>query len=109
MTPGLGARIEAMYRSDRLYAWLFVVALWAIVAFVLFSVWGLVDDGRVQAAMAVGAILVLLFNTASIAAMVRHYREDKAFIYGLDLKYLDAIEAQRRAAATPLRPAQRGT
>jgi hypothetical protein len=109
MVPELGARIEAMYRSDRLYAWLFVVALWIIIGFVLFSVWGLVDDGRIRAAIAVGAVLVLLFNTASIAAMVRHYEEDKAFIYGLDLKYLDALEAQRREAAAPMRPIQRGT
>jgi hypothetical protein len=39
---------------------------------------------------------VLLFNTAAIAAMVKHYREDKAFIYGLDLKNLDAMRRRGR-------------
>ncbi|MEK0081824.1 hypothetical protein [Benzoatithermus flavus] len=109
MMPDLGARIEAMYRSDRLYAWLFVLALWIVVGFVLVSVWGLVADARVQTAMTAGAVLVLLFNTASIGAMVRHYHEDKAFIYGLDIKYLDALEAQRRNAAALMRPVERGT
>jgi hypothetical protein len=109
MMPDLGARIEAMYRSDRLYAWLFVLALWLIVGFVLVSVWGLVTDVRVQIVMAVGAVLVLLFNTASITAMVRHYHEDKAFIYGLDIRYMDALEEQRQGAAATMRPIQRGT
>jgi hypothetical protein len=36
---------------------------------------------------------VLLFNTASILAMVQHYSGDKDHIYGLDLHYLDALRA----------------
>jgi hypothetical protein len=34
---------------------------------------------------------VLLFNTASIFAMIRHYSGDKEHIYGLDLHYLDVL------------------
>lgn len=109
MRPELGVRIEAMYRSDRLYAWLFVIALWVVVGFVLVAMWGLIEDPAVRAVLVVAAALVLLFNTASIAAMVRHYREDKAFIYGLDIKHLDALDARRRGAAAPLRAAERGT
>ncbi len=33
---------------------------------------------------------MLLFNTASIFAMISHYSGDKDHIYGLDLHYLDA-------------------
>ena len=109
MRPELGVRIEAMYRSDRLYAWLFVIALWVVVGFVLMAMWGLIEDPVVRAVLVVAAALVLLFNTASIAAMVRHYREDKAFIYGLDIKHLDALDARRRGAGAPLRAAERGT
>ena len=109
MAPDSGTRIEAMYRGDRLGAWSFVVALWIVVGFVLFAMWGLIDQPGVRAVLALAAVLVLLFNTASIAAMVRHYREDKAFIYGLDVKHLDVLEARRRGAAAPLRAAERGT
>lgn len=109
MKPNLAARIEAMYRGDRLGAWSFVAVLWVVVGFVLIATWGLIDEPGVRAVLAVAATLVLLFNTASIAAMVRHYREDKAFIYGLDLKHLDALDARRRGAATPLRTAERRT
>ena len=37
----------------------------------------------------------LLFNTAAILAMLRHYREDRDFMYGLDLKFLDASRGAR--------------
>jgi hypothetical protein len=34
--------------------------------------------------------VLLLFNTASIVAMTRHYAADKDHIYGIDIKHLDA-------------------
>ena len=40
---------------------------------------------------ALGVGIVLLFNTASIFAMIRHYSGDKEHIYGLDIHYLDAL------------------
>lgn len=109
MATELGGRIEAMYRNDRRAAWAFVAVLWVVVGFVLLAVWRLVDDPALNAVLAVAAALVLAFNTASILAMVNHYAEDKEFIYGLDLKHYDALEAQRRAARAPMRPAERGT
>jgi len=38
----------------------------------------------------VGAALLLLFNTASIIAMLKHYGQDKAHIYAIDIRHLDA-------------------
>ena len=69
MRPELGTRIEAMYRSDRLCAWLFVLVLWVVIGFVLLAMWGLIDDPAARAVLVVAAVLVLLFNTASIAAL----------------------------------------
>ena len=42
-----------------------------------------------------GGAAVLLFNTASMGAMVKHYKEDKDFIYGLDIKHLDEMRGHR--------------
>jgi len=109
MTPDLGTRIEAMYRSDRLYAVLFVVVLWLVLGFVLYAMWDLLDEPGARAVLSVAAGLLLLFNTASITAMVRHNHEDKAFIYGLDLKHQDALAASRDAAASSLRAATHRT
>ena len=46
----------------------------------------------------IGGAVILLFNTAAILAMLRHYREDRDFMYGLDIKFLD--EAQRQEGLT---------
>jgi len=43
----------------------------------------------------IGGAAVLLFNTASMGALVRHYKEDKDFIYGLDIKHLDEMRGKR--------------
>ncbi len=85
----LDQRIEAMYRSDVRGAWSFVAALWVAVLFVLFMSWPHIPDGGVRVISALAAAAVLIFNTASIAAMVKNYDADKHFIYGLDIKTLD--------------------
>jgi hypothetical protein len=85
----LNQRIEAMYRGDVRGAWAFVAVLWIVVLFVLFMSWPHIPDGGVRMVALLAAAAVLIFNTASIAAMVRNYASDKDFIYGLDIKMLD--------------------
>jgi hypothetical protein len=88
--PDLDQRIEAMYRSDVRGAWSFVAVLWVVVLFVLIMSWPHIPDSGVRIVAAIAAAAVLIFNTASIAAMVKNYAADKHFIYGLDIKMLDA-------------------
>lgn len=97
MSSDLSARIDAMFRLDKIWAWTFVVVLWLVVGFVLAMIYPLAQDGTVGTVMIVAAALLVLFNTASMAAMVQHYAHDKEFIYGLDIRHLD--EARRAAAA----------
>ena len=91
----LNQRMEAMYQSDKRGAWLLVVLLWIAILFVLFMSWPYIPDSGVKAVVLIAAAAVLVFNTASIAAMVKHYQEDKEFIYGLDIKHLDAAKENR--------------
>ena len=86
----LNQRIEAMYRSDVRGAWAFVAVLWVVVLFVLFMSWPHIPDSGVRIVVLLAAAAVLVFNTASVGAMVRNYAADKEFIYSLDLKHLDA-------------------
>ncbi len=104
MSSDLSVRIEAMFRRDRLWAWVFVVALWLAVGFVFFAIYPLVENGNVRIVMIAASIALLLFNTASIAAMVRHYAHDKEFIYGLDIRHLD--ESRRAAQIAAQQPAE---
>jgi hypothetical protein len=93
--PDLNQRIEAMYRGDRLGAWLLIAILWIVILFVLFMSWPYIPDTGVKTIVVIAAAAVLIFNTASITAMVNHYAEDKEFIYGLDIKNLDAMRNRK--------------
>ena len=91
----LNQRIEAMYQSDKRGAWLLVALLWIAILFVLFMSWPYIPNAGVKIVSLLAAAAVLVFNTASIGAMVKHYEEDKEFIYGLDIKHLDAAKENR--------------
>ena len=83
-------RIEALYRSDVRGSALLIVCLWATILFVLFMTWPYIPDSGIKVVVAIAAAAVLIFNTAAILAMVNHYKDDKEFIYGLDIKHADA-------------------
>ena len=91
----LNQRIEAMYQGDRRGAWLLVILLWIVILFVLFMSWPYIPDIGVKIIVAIAAGAVLIFNTASITAMLSHYAEDKDFIYGLDIQHLDAAKKHK--------------
>lgn len=90
------ARIDAMFARDRLWAFGFVVALWVVIAFVLLAVNAHIPDNGIRIVCWIAAIVLVLFNTASIIAMVRHYAHDKPHIYGIDIQHLDDARAARR-------------
>lgn len=91
----LNQRIEAMYQGDKRGAWLFIIFLWITILFVLFMTWPYIPDTGIKTAVVLAAAAVLIFNTASITAMLKHYEEDKEFIYGLDIKHLDESRKNR--------------
>lgn len=91
MSEDMSRRIEAMFNQDRLWAWAFVAGLWITYIFVFIAVGWFNHDSGIWLALLVGGALVLLYNTASIAAMVKHYREDKEFIYSIDIRHLDEM------------------
>jgi hypothetical protein len=100
MADNLDHRIDTMLRGDKLGATIFVVCLWLAVIFVLVMVWPVVPDGAIRTTLVIAAGALLLFNTTAIVALVRHYEDDKAFIYGLDIRHLDAARAAKFDAAT---------
>ncbi len=89
MNTDVRARIDAMFSRDKAMAWVFIVLLWVSIAFVYFAIIGFVEDGAMRVVLSIGALLLLIFNTASMLAMIRHYAQDKDHIYGLDIKHLD--------------------
>ena len=88
-------RIEAMHKRDVQVAWAFVIGLWLAVIFVAVATWSLAPSGGARVLLLVGGAIVLILNTAAIMAMLRHYREDRDFMYGLDIKFLDAAQNRK--------------
>lgn len=92
----LDQRITAMHSRDVRIAWAFVIGLWFAIIFVAIATWNLAPSGPARVVLLIGGAVILLFNTAAIMAMLQHYRDDRDFIYGLDIKFLDASRAGRR-------------
>jgi hypothetical protein len=91
----LNQRIEAMHKRDVLTAWAFVIGLWCAVIFVAIATWDLAPSGGARALLLCGGAIVLLLNTAAILAMLRHYRDDRDFMYGLDIKFSDEARGRK--------------
>lgn len=91
----LKKRIHKMYIRDCIMAWSDIILLWLAVGFVLISITSILDDPIVRWVMIIASTLLVLFNTASVWAMTRHYAEDKDHIYGLDIKHLDDNRAAK--------------
>ena len=92
----LARRIDRMHSRDRVGLIIFILVLWCTLLFALFSIWPYIAVPAIRIILAIACSLVLVFNTAAIVAMLRHYTEDKHFIYGLDIKHLDEMRKRRR-------------
>ncbi|MFU0504429.1 hypothetical protein [Pseudaminobacter sp. NGMCC 1.201702] len=91
----LERRIHRMHSRDKAGLVLFVIALWITLLFTLFSIWSFITVPTIKTILMISGGFVLLLNTAAIVAMLRHYSEDRHFIYGLDLKHLDEMRKRR--------------
>lgn len=85
-----------MHRRDVTVAWAFIIGLWIAMFFVAIATWDFAPNGAARILLLIGGVIVLIFNTAAIMAMLAHYREDRDFIYGLDIKFLDEARAAKR-------------
>ena len=89
-------RIEEMHSRDVLVAWAFVLGLWIAMVFVAVATWSLAPSDAARNVLMIGGAIVLIFNTAAIMAMLRHYKNDRDFMYGLDIRFLDAAREAKR-------------
>lgn len=91
-------RMHDMYLRDCFMAWFDVVLLWSVVIFVLIAILSIVVDPNIRLVLYISSAMLVLFNTASVYAMTKHFKEDKDYIYGLDLKHLDLNRAAKMNA-----------
>ena len=93
----LEERIDRMHKRDRIGAIAFVVALWCTLLFVMFTIWPALTNATIRNILLVAGAGVLVLNTAAIVAMLKHYRDDKHFIYSLDILHLDEMRKRSRS------------
>lgn len=85
----LRGRVDRMLKRDTRAALLLVIVLWLTIFFVILAIRPYMPAG-VEIACWLAAAVLLLYNTSSIVAMIRHYSEDKMHIYPVDIHHLDA-------------------
>ncbi len=88
-------RIDKMFGRDRTWSIVALIAVWALYSFVFYMLLPHLNDDGVLGALLISGGLVMLFNAVAIWAMISHYSEDKAHIYGLDLHYLDLMNQRK--------------
>jgi hypothetical protein len=91
-------RINKMFLGDCIFGWVLLIWLWLTYVFVFYITVTQTEyaGGGVRISLIIGGLLVGIYNTGSIAAMVRHYSHDKDFIYTVDLRHLDAYRDSKR-------------
>ena len=85
----LRERVDKMLKRDQRSAITLVTVLWVTIFFMIIAVRSYMPPG-VELVCWIAAAVLLLYNTSSIVAMLRHYSEDKAHIYPIDIHHLDA-------------------
>jgi RsiW-degrading membrane proteinase PrsW (M82 family) len=88
-------RIEREFASDRNWSLFGIAVLWAVYAFVFYEIRDYAGSGEVMLVLAISGAFVLLFNTASIIALISQLNLRRKEIYGLDLHYLDLQKKKR--------------
>ena len=99
MEHAIRKRIDQMFLRDRRMAQIALLALWVTLGYVYFAMTAQTTDTSVRVALTIGVGAVLVFNSASILAMIRHYEEDTDHIYGLDIRHLDENRASKAELA----------
>ncbi|MFZ9257003.1 MAG: hypothetical protein ACO223_09145 [Burkholderiaceae bacterium] len=103
LDPEMQQRAEVMYSRDRWSALLILAVLWASLIYTYIKVPHGFFGTPIGVVLVIAGVLLLVFNTSSILAMLAHYREDRDHIYGQDLRNLDLNRQRLRELA--LRPA----
>ena len=75
--------------------------------FVLIAVWDDVPSTGIKVVLLASCAVVLIYNVASMIALVRNYRRDSDFIYRRDVAHLRERAALRAAKAEPMSEIQR--
>jgi archaellum biogenesis protein FlaJ (TadC family) len=91
-------QMDTMYQRDRWMAIASVVAMLVVLPFVYIALLENMPGTGTKVILAGSGLVLLVYNVASMVALVRNYRRDKDFIYRRDVAHLREVATARRAA-----------
>lgn len=97
MPPSLDSRIAVLARRDRIQAISFTLLMWAVLVFLFVTASSVAPHPSIVVVLAVATLLLGLFNTASVLALLRCYAESRDLIYRPDVLAQDQMRAQRES------------
>jgi hypothetical protein len=95
--PSLESRIAVLARRDRVLAITFTLLMWLVLAFLFVTASAVAPHPSIIAVLAVATLLLGLFNTASVLALLRCYAESRELIYRPDVLRLELMRSQRES------------
>ena len=90
------AQMESLHKRDLAMAIAFVVGLLVVLPFLIIVLWSVMPDAGTKVLLVVAVVVLLIYNVASMLALVRNYRRDKNFIYRRDVAHLRELRVARR-------------
>jgi hypothetical protein len=75
-----------------------VVAMLVVLPFTYIALLDNMPGTGTKVVLAAACVVLLVYNVASMLALVRNYRRDKDFIYRRDVAHLTELATARRAA-----------
>jgi len=95
---GVRRDMKAMFQRDRWMAWVCMVLLLIVLPFVYVALWSNMPSAATRVVLGASGVVLLVYNLASMLALVRNYRRDRDFIYRRDVAHLRELRVARRAA-----------
>jgi hypothetical protein len=92
-------QMQSMLERDRLMAYGFVIAMLVVLPFILIVIWDNVPTDGIRVVLVLACAVVLIYNVASMVALVRNYERDRDFVYRRDVAHLRERDALRAARA----------
>ena len=91
-------QMDTLYKRDRWMAITSVVAMLIVLPYTYIALLDNMPGTGTKVVLAAACLVLLVYNVASMLALVRNYQRDKDFIYRRDVAHLSALATARRMA-----------
>ena len=92
-------QMDSLYKADRWTAIAYVVALLVVLPFIVVAMWDFMPSTEVKLVLIGAALVLALYNCASMLALIRNYSDDRDFIYRRDVAHQRLAKAARKAGS----------